>query len=459
MLDTISERLGNIFKSLRSRGKLTEQDVLEALREVQRALLEADVNLKVVKQFVAKVKEKAIGEAVWKSLSPGQLVIKFVRDELVEMMGGSNQKITIASQPPTVIMMVGLHGQGKTTSTGKLALMLKKQGHRPMLVACDIYRPAAITQLQVLGRQIDVPVHAEESNPDPVAICRNAMVAANSLGRDIIFIDTAGRLHIDDSLMDELHRMKEEVHPHETLLVVDAMTGQDAVNVAARFNEQIGVDGIVLTKFDGDARGGAALSVKGVTGKPIKYIGTGEKLEALEPFHPDRLIGRVLGMGDVLTMIEKAEAAISQDQAEELERKIRTQEFDLQDFLDQLENVRKMGPLDELIRMIPGLGGNPALKNLQVDEKQFGRITAIIRSMTLKERRNPSILNASRRKRIASGSGTQVADVNQVMKQYDMMKNMMKQLGGMGLPGMGGGGKGSARKKHGKKLRLKLPGW
>lgn len=459
MLDTISERLGNIFRSLRSRGKLTEQDVLEALREVQRALLEADVNLKVVKQFVARVKEKAVGEAVWKSLSPGQLVIKFVRDELVEMMGGANQKLNLAPKPPTVIMMVGLHGQGKTTSTGKLALMLKKQGHRPLLVACDIYRPAAITQLEVLGRQIDVAVHAEPDNADPVSICRNAMEAAKANRHDVIFIDTAGRLHIDESLMDELHRMREEVKPHETLLVVDAMTGQDAVNVAARFNEQIGIDGVVLTKFDGDARGGAALSVKGVTGRPIKFIGTGEKLEALEPFHPDRLVGRVLGMGDVLTMIEKAEATISQEQAEELERKIREQQFDLQDFLNQLENVRKMGPLEELIRMIPGLGGNPALKNLQVDEKQFGRITAIIRSMTLKERRDPSILNASRRKRIALGSGTQVSDVNQVIKQYDMMKEMMKRLGSMGIPGMGGGGKGTKPKK-GKKLRFRLPtGW
>jgi signal recognition particle subunit SRP54 len=453
MLDNIGERISAIFKSLGRRGKLTEADVNEAMREVQRALLEADVSLPVVKEFVGKVKEKAIGEAVWKSLTPGQLVIKYVRDELVELMGGQNEKIQIASQPPTIVMMVGLHGQGKTTSTGKLALQLKGQGRKPMLVACDVYRPAAITQLQVLGRQIDVPVYAEEKNPSPVDIARNALDAANKQGRDLIFIDTAGRLHVDDALMMELKELKAELKPHEILLVVDAMTGQDAVNVAKSFNDAVGIDGVVLTKFDGDARGGAALSVKAVTGKPIKFIGTGEKLSALEPFHPDRLVGRMLNMGDVLTMIERAEATMSAEQAEELERKIRKQQFDLQDFMEQLQQVRKMGPLQELLGMIPGLSNAAALKNLNVDERQFNRITAIIQSMTPKERHDPDVLNASRRKRIAAGSGTSVEEVNRLLKQFDMTKQMMKRLTGPGGPMGGGGGK----KKPKKKMRIQLP--
>lgn len=456
MLDSIGERLTAIFKNLRSRGKLTESDVSEAMREVQRALLEADVNLKVVKDFVARVKEKAVGEAVWKSLTPGQLVIKYVRDELVELMGGQNEKIQLASQPPTVIMMVGLHGQGKTTSTGKIARQLKEQGRKPMLVACDVYRPAAITQLQVLGRQIDVPVYAEETNPNPVEIAKNALDAASRQGRDVIFVDTAGRLHVDDALMDELKALRAALKPHETLLVVDAMTGQDAVNVAKSFNDAVGIDGVVLTKFDGDARGGAALSVKAITGKPIKFIGTGEKLTALEPFHPDRLVGRMLGMGDVLTMIEKAEQTMSAEQAEALERKLRSQEFDLHDFMEQLEQVRKMGPLQELLGMIPGLSNVAALKDLQVDERQFSRITAIIKSMTPKERRNPDLLNASRKRRVAAGSGTQVEDVNRLLKQFDMTKQMMKKLTGAGSPFGGGGGK----KKPKKRMKIQLPfGW
>lgn len=455
MLDSIGERLTAIFKNLRSRGKLTESDVSEAMREVQRALLEADVNLKVVKDFVARVKEKAIGEAVWKSLTPGQLVIKYVRDELVELMGGQNEKIQLASQPPTIIMMVGLHGQGKTTTTGKLARQLKEQGRKPMLVACDVYRPAAITQLQVLGRQIDVPVYAEESNPNPVEIAQHALEAASRQGRDVIFVDTAGRLHVDDALMDELKALRAAMKPHETLLVVDAMTGQDAVNVAKSFNDAVGIDGVVLTKFDGDARGGAALSVKAITGKPIKFIGTGEKLTALESFHPDRLVGRMLGMGDVLTMIEKAEQTMSAEQAEALERKLRSQEFDLHDFMEQLEQVRKMGPLQELLGMIPGLSNVAALKDLQVDERQFSRITAIIKSMTPKERRNPDLLNASRKRRVAAGSGTQVEDVNRLLKQFDMTKQMMKKLTGAGSP-FGGGGK----KKPKKRMKIQLPfGW
>lgn len=455
MLDNIGQRLSAIFKNLRSRGKLTEHDVNEAMREVQRALLEADVNLNVVKDFVARVKSKAVGEAVWKSLTPGQLVVRYVRDELIELMGGSNEKINLASQPPTVVMMVGLHGQGKTTSTGKLALQLQDQGRRPLLVACDIYRPAAITQLQVLGRQIDVPVYSEQDNPNPVEIARNALTFADQQGRDVIFVDTAGRLHIDESLMQELRDMKTVVKPHEVLLVVDAMAGQDAVNVAKKFNDAVGVDGVILSKFDGDARGGAALSVKAVTGKPVKYIGTGEKLTALEPFHPDRLVSRMLGMGDVLTMIEKAEQTMSEEQAEELERKIRKQAFDLQDFMEQLQQVRKMGPLQDLIGMIPGLSNAAALKNLQVDERQFNRITAIIQSMTPKERHHPDILNASRRKRIATGSGTDVADVNRLLKQFEMTKQMMKSLTGPGGL-MGGGG----RKKVKKRMKLQLPfGW
>ena len=455
MLDSIGERLTSIFKNLRSRGKLTESDVNEAMREVQRALLEADVNLGVVKDFVARVKDKAVGEAVWKSLTPGQLVIKYVRDELVELMGGQNEKIQLASQPPTIIMMVGLHGQGKTTSTGKLARQLKEQGRKPLLVACDVYRPAAITQLQVLGRQIDVPVYAEETNPSPLEIAKNALEFANRQGRDVIFVDTAGRLHVDDALMDELKTLRATLKPHETLLVVDAMTGQDAVNVARSFNEAVGIDGVVLTKFDGDARGGAALSVKAVTGKPIKFIGTGEKLTALEPFHPDRLVSRMLGMGDVLTMIEKAEQTMSAEQAEALERKLRSQDFDLHDFMEQLEQVRKMGPLQELLGMIPGLSNAAALKDLQVDERQFNRITAIIKSMTPKERRNPDLLNASRKRRVAAGSGTQVEDVNRLLKQFDMTKQMMKRLTGAGGL-LGGGGK----KKPKKRMKIKLPfGW
>jgi signal recognition particle subunit SRP54 len=463
MLDSIGERLTSLFRNLRGRGKLSEQDVMDAMREVQRALLEADVNLDVVKKFVQRVKDKAVGDEVWHSLTPGQLVVKHVRDELVELMGGANERIEMASQPPTIIMMVGLHGQGKTTSTGKIALFLEKEGRKPLLVACDIYRPAAITQLQVLGKQLNMPVYADEESKAPVEIVRAALEFANANGRDVMLIDTAGRLHIDEGLMDELRQIKTAIKPHEVLLVVDAMTGQDAVQIAKSFNDMIGVDGVVLTKLDGDARGGAALSVKEVTGKPIKFIGTGEKLTGLEPFHPDRLVSRILGMGDIMTMVEKAEQAITQEEAEELERKIRAQEFDLQDFMDQLEQVRKMGPLNELIRMIPGIGG-AIPKDMHVDDKQLNHIRAIIQSMTPKERRNPDILNASRRKRIAAGSGSEVADVNRLLKQYDMMKKMMKQFSGMMPPGGGppnlGGPPNASRKKNKKRLKLQIPfGW
>jgi len=431
MFESLQEKLGNIFRKLRGRGKLTEKDVDLALREVRQALLEADVSLKVVRDFVRKVREKAVGEAVWKSLTPGQLVIKFVKDELLELMGSSSSRLELASQPPTVIMIVGLHGSGKTTSSGKLALHLKEKGHHPMLVATDIYRPAAITQLQVLGEKLEIPVYTLGEKQTPVNICKGAIKAAAQTGRDIIIVDTAGRLHIDEDLMKELVDMRDSVQPHQILLVVDAMTGQDAVNIAERFNQALNIDGVVLTKLDGDARGGAALSVKAVTGKPIKFVGTGEKLEALEVFHPDRMTSRILGMGDVLGLIEKAEASFDMEKAEEFERKLRTQELSLDDFLQQLQQVRSMGPIDQLLGMIPGMSAG-AMKNVAVDEKQLSRIEAIIQSMTPLERNSPVVLNASRKRRVANGSGVQVADVNRLLKQYDMAKKMVKQIAHMG---------------------------
>ncbi|MGV8124422.1 MAG: signal recognition particle protein [Candidatus Xenobiia bacterium LiM19] len=431
MFESLQEKLGNIFKKLRGRGKLTEKDVDLALREVRQALLEADVNLKVVRDFVKKVREKAVGEAVWKSLTPGQLVIKFVKDELLELMGSTSSRLELAPQPPTVIMIVGLHGSGKTTSSGKLALHLKEKGHHPMLVATDIYRPAAITQLQVLGEKLEIPVYTLGEKQTPVNICKGAMKAAAQTGRDIVIVDTAGRLHIDEDLMKELVEMRDNIKPHQILLVVDAMTGQDAVNIAERFNQALNIDGVVLTKLDGDARGGAALSVKAVTGKPIKFVGTGEKLEALEIFHPDRMTSRILGMGDVLGLIEKAEASFDMEKAEEFERKLRTQELSLDDFLQQLQQVRSMGPIDQLLGMIPGMSAG-AMKNVAVDEKQLSRIEAIIQSMTPLERNSPVVLNASRKRRVANGSGVQVADVNRLLKQYDMAKKMVKQIAHMG---------------------------
>lgn len=431
MFESLQEKLGNIFKKLRGRGKLTEKDVDLALREVRQALLEADVNLKVVRDFVKKVREKAVGEAVWKSLTPGQLVIKFVKDELLELMGSTSSRLELAPQPPTVIMIVGLHGSGKTTSSGKLALHLKEKGHHPMLVATDIYRPAAITQLQVLGEKLEIPVYTLGEKQTPVNICKGAMKAAAQTGRDIVIVDTAGRLHIDEDLMKELVEMRDSIKPHQILLVVDAMTGQDAVNIAERFNQTLNIDGVVLTKLDGDARGGAALSVKAVTGKPIKFVGTGEKLEALEIFHPDRMTSRILGMGDVLGLIEKAEASFDMEKAEEFERKLRTQELSLDDFLQQLQQVRSMGPIDQLLGMIPGMSAG-AMKNVAVDEKQLSRIEAIIQSMTPLERNSPVVLNASRKRRVANGSGVQVADVNRLLKQYDMAKKMVKQIAHMG---------------------------
>jgi len=428
MFDSLTERIGGVLNRLRGRGKLTEADVNEALREVRRALLEADVSLPVVKEFINQVRERAIGEELWKSLTPGQLVVKHVRDCLVELMGGTQADLTIADTPPTVIMVVGLHGAGKTTSTGKLALFMKNRGFKPLLAATDIYRPAAIKQLEVLGKQLGIPVYQLGENASPLNICRGAYKQAQENGNDVLLIDSAGRLHVDQELMDELRVAREEMKPQETLLVVDAMTGQDAVNIAQQFSEQIGITGIIMSKLDGDARGGAALSVRHVTGAPIKYIGIGEKSSALEPFHPDRMASRILGMGDVLGLIEKAELAIDENEAAALEKKIKDNQFDLDDFLKQMQQIRKLGSITDLLSMLPGVGS--AIKDLPVDEKAITRMEAIIQSMTAQERRRPDILNASRKKRIARGSGNQVAEVNRLVKHFDMVKNVMKMFAG-----------------------------
>ncbi|GGK14319.1 signal recognition particle protein [Caldalkalibacillus thermarum] len=424
----LADRLQETLRKIRGKGKVTEADVKEMMREVRLALLEADVNFKVVRDFVNRVKERAVGQEVLKSLTPGQQVIKVVNEELTALMGGENAKLAVSQRPPTVIMMVGLQGAGKTTTTGKLAKYLQKQNRNPLLVAADIYRPAAIKQLQVLGEQINVPVFSLGDKESPVVIAKKAIEQAKEQHNDYVLIDTAGRLHIDETLMNELNQIKEEVRPDEILLVVDAMTGQDAVNVAQSFNEQLNITGVILTKLDGDTRGGAALSVKAVTGQPIKFVGMGEKLDALEPFHPDRMASRILGMGDVLTLIEKAQREVDQEKAKELERKIRKMEFTFDDFLEQLEQVRNMGPLDELLSMLPGAGKMKGLKDLKVDEKKLKQVEAIIRSMTKEEKQNPEIINASRRKRIAQGSGTSVQDVNRLLKQFQDMKKMMKQM-------------------------------
>lgn len=428
MFDSLTERIQGVLNKLRGRGKLTEADVNDALREVRRALLEADVSLAVVKEFINQVKTRAIGEELWKSLTPGQLVVKHVRDCLVELMGGTQADLNLADSPPTVILMVGLHGAGKTTSTGKLALFMKNRGFKPLLAATDIYRPAAIKQLEVLGNQLGIPVYQLGENASPLNICRGAYKQAKDNGNDVLLIDTAGRLHVDGELMEELKTAKEEMKPQEVLLVVDAMTGQDAVNIASQFSEQIGITGVVMTKLDGDARGGAALSVRQVTGAPIKYIGIGEKSSALEPFHPDRMASRILGMGDVMSLIEKAEQAIDEEQAQLLEKKIRENQFDLDDFLKQMQQIRKLGSITDLLSMLPGVGS--AIKDLPVDEKAISRMEAIIQSMTAQERRRPEILNASRKKRVAKGSGNQVAEVNRLVKHFDMVKNMMKMFTG-----------------------------
>lgn len=435
--ERLSERLQEVFRRLSGRGKLSEKDVDEALREVRRALLEADVHFRVVKDLLERIRARAVGEEVLSSLTPAQQVIRVVRDELTQVMGGTNQGIDFAPQPPTVILLCGLQGSGKTTTAAKLAFRLKQQGKRPHLVAGDLYRPAAVEQLRVLARQVGVPCH--EGRGDPVEVAAAGVAAAAGQGADVVLIDTAGRLQVDAAMMDELRRTRDRVRPREILLVVDAMTGQEALNVARTFQEQVGLTGLVLTKTDGDARGGAALSARAVTGQPIKFVGTGERVEQLEPFHPDRMASRILGMGDVLTLIERAEAAMDRAAAERLTERIREAQFTLEDFLEQLRQVRKMGPMDEILKMLPGMPGGPgALKNMQVDERELARVEAMIQSMTPEERRNPQILDGSRRRRIAAGSGTRVQDVNRLLKQFEQTRSLLRQMGQATRRGPGG---------------------
>ncbi|MDK2815580.1 MAG: signal recognition particle subunit [Moorella sp. (in: firmicutes)] len=422
---SLADKLQETFKKLRAKGKLTEADVSAAMREIRLALLEADVNFKVVKDFINRVKERAVGQEVMQSLTPGQQVVKIVHEELTALMGGSESKINWASQPPTVIMLVGLQGAGKTTTAAKLARLVQNQGRRPLLVAADVYRPAAIKQLQVLGEQLKVPVFSMGEGSSPVDIARAAVEHARKVGINPVILDTAGRLHINEAMMAELAAIKEAVKPQEILLVVDAMTGQDAVQVASTFHQQLGLTGVILTKLDGDTRGGAALSVRAVTGCPIKFTAMGEKTEALETFHPDRLASRILGMGDVLSLIEKAQANLDVERAKELQRKIRQQEFTLEDFLEQMKQMKKMGPLDEILSMLPGAGKMKQLKDLQIDPKEMIHTEAIIQSMTPEERRNPAIINGSRKKRIAAGSGTRVQDVNRLLRQFEEAKKLM----------------------------------
>ncbi len=429
--ESLGDKLQNVFKKLRGKGRVSEKDIKDAMREVRLALLEADVNFKVARDFIKVVSEKAVGADVLESLTPAQQIIKIVRDELVELMGGTQSKLAVSSKPPTVLMMVGLNGAGKTTTSAKLAGLLKKQGKRPILAACDVYRPAAVRQLMVVGEQVGVPVFTKEGCTNPVEIAREAVSDCDLSRFDTVILDTAGRLQVDEELMDELVRMKDAVHPTEILLVVDAMTGQDAVNIAEGFHGQVGIDGVILTKMDGDTRGGAALSVKAVTGKPVKFSCTGEKLQDIEPFYPDRLASRILGMGDMLTLIDKAQEAFDEKKAAQLEEKIRQQRFDLQDFLDQMEQIKNMGPIANLAGMLPGVNAK-ALSGAQVDEKQMARTEAIIKSMTPKERENPGIMDASRKRRVALGSGTQVQDVNRLLKQFDDMQKLMKQFMGKG---------------------------
>lgn len=425
--ENLGDKLNGVFKKLRSRGKVSEGDVKEAMREIKLALLEADVNFKVVKEFIASVTEKAIGQSVLESLTPGQQIIKIVNEELTALMGGQQARITFSNRPPTVIMLVGLQGAGKTTTAAKLASSIKKQfDKRPLLVACDVYRPAAIKQLQVVGEQVDVPVFTLEGK-SPVEISEAAKEHAEKHGNDPVIIDTAGRLHIDETLMEELENIKSSVKPNEILLVVDAMTGQDAVNVSQSFNEKLGIDGVIMTKLDGDARGGAALSVRKVTGKPIKYVGMGEKLGDLEPFYPDRMASRILGMGDVLSLIDKAQEAFDQKEAEKLEKKLASEGMDLEDFLSQMQQIKKMGPLENVISMIPGMGAKMP-KDVSIDEKQLSKPEAIIRSMTPQERKKPEIINASRKVRIANGAGVKVQDVNALLKQFEQTRQMIKKM-------------------------------
>ena len=424
----LTAKLSAAFKKLRGKGRLTEGDIKEAMREIRLALLEADVSYKVVKDFVKSVSERCVGQNVMESLTPAQMIVKIVNEELIALMGSENQRITISPKSPTVVMLVGLQGAGKTTNGAKLAGLFKKQGKRPLLVACDVYRPAAIKQLEVVGAQLDVPVF-QMGQGDPVKIAKAAIRHAQQHGNDMVFLDTAGRLHVDETLMNELKAIKAEVQPSEILLVVDAMTGQDAVNAAQTFNEWLNIDGVMLTKLDGDARGGAALSVKAVTGKPIKFVGTGEKLDQIEPFHPERMASRILGMGDVLTLIEKAEQALDQKKAAELEQRLRQNKFTLADFYDQLTQIKNMGSMQDILGMIPGMG---QMKNMQVDEKALTRVEALIQSMTPYERENPAVLNSSRKRRVALGSGQKVEDVNRLLKQFEQMQQMMKMMNGKG---------------------------
>ena len=435
----LTEKLQKVFKGLKNHGKLTEADVKAAMREVRMALLEADVNFAVARDFVKKVTDKAVGEEVLNSLTPGQQVIKIVNDELVELMGSTHAKLTVSSAPPSIYMLCGLQGAGKTTMCGKLGGLLKKQGKKPLLVACDIYRPAAIDQLKVVGGQLDLTVF-DRGTQNPVKTAKEAIAYAKSYLYDTVILDTAGRLHVDEALMQELVEMKQEVRPTEILLTVDAMTGQDAVNVAQSFNEKLGIDGVILTKLDGDARGGAAMSVKAVTGKPIKFAGIGEKLTDIEPFHPDRMASRILGMGDVLSLIEKAQENFNEEDATKLVDRLKQNKFDLQDFLDQFKQMRKMGSMKDIMKSLPSIPGvdTSKLSEEELDEKRFDRIEAIIQSMTKKERKNPDLLNASRRRRIAAGSGTSVQEVNQLMHQFEQTKTMMKRMGVFSKKGMGG---------------------
>lgn len=430
--ETLANRLQSAIKKIRGTQKLSENDLKDTLREVRMALLEADVNFKVVKDFIARVKDRAMGLEVQKSLTPGQFIIKIVNEELTDLLGGTQSKLMVASKPPTVIMLVGLQGAGKTTTAGKLANHLRKNGKKPLLVAGDIYRPAAIKQLQILGEQLNIPVFSLGNEVSPVEIASQALARAFSLACDTVIIDTAGRLHINEELMGELKNIKQKVNPHEILLVVDAMTGQDAVTVADAFNEDLGIDGLIVTKLDGDARGGAVLSVKSVTGRPVKFVGMGEKLDALEPFYPDRMASRILGMGDVLSLIEKAQAVFDADEAAIFEQKMRKEEFTLEQFLEQMQQVKKLGSIESILGMLPGMGNvSQKLKDANIDEKEMARVEAIIRSMTPNERRNPNLINGSRRKRIAAGSGMRVQDVNKLLKNFEQSKKMMKKLKGM----------------------------
>jgi signal recognition particle subunit SRP54 len=433
MLDDLTQRLESVFQKLRGYGKLTEKNISDSMKEIRRALLEADVNYKIVKDFVAAVQEKSVGQEVLRSVTPGQMIVKIVHSELVKLLGESTTQIKTAGIPPTIVMLAGLQGSGKTTLAGKLGLFFRKKGRHPMLVAADIYRPAAVEQLQVVGKSLDIPVYSEAVK-DPLRICSNAIAEARSQNCDMLILDTAGRLHIDDEMMRELEEIKKKVKPHEILFVADGMTGQDAVNTANTFCQRLEFDGIVLTKLDGDTRGGAALSIRAVTGKPVKFISIGEKLDAIEQFYPERMASRILGMGDVVSLVERAQESIDQEKTARLEKKLRKQDFNLEDFFEQLQQIKKMGPLDQLLGMIPGLGAQ--VKNVKVDDRSLVSIEAIINSMTVQERRNPNILNGSRRRRIAMGSGTSVQDINRLLNQFGQMKKMLKSMNKKPFRGM-----------------------